>query len=269
MSLKGNLDTDFCRIIWHLAMKRAFTLIELLVVIAIIAILAAILFPVFARAKEAGKKTVCMSNLRQTGNAVQLYLNDYDDAYPQTKGNNTASPQIDDMDGSIEEPDTGSMFTMILPYVKGGEVSDTAMLAQKLYTCPSDPNPNDPTCPTTVNPGGPAVNSYLVNGYFVWGINGSAVKSVSNTIYLAERRSQPVNGVPQYCDDIYHPWWNSSTYPATAPADDMDPTTGAIATTRHTNNSNFIYADTHVKSKVFNQTFDIASGLDQHNPYGG
>lgn len=64
-------------------MKRAFTLIELLVVIAIIAILAAILFPVFAQAKEAAKKTAALSNAKQAGTSVQLYLNDNDDMYPR------------------------------------------------------------------------------------------------------------------------------------------------------------------------------------------
>lgn len=61
--------------------RRGFTLIELLVVIAIIAILAAILFPVFARAKEAAKKTTCVSNIKQIGLAAQLYATDYDDTY--------------------------------------------------------------------------------------------------------------------------------------------------------------------------------------------
>lgn len=63
-------------------MKKAFTLIELLVVIAIIAILAAILFPVFAQAKESAKKSVCLSNLKQNGLALMMYLGDYDDLYP-------------------------------------------------------------------------------------------------------------------------------------------------------------------------------------------
>ncbi|MFX8731461.1 prepilin-type N-terminal cleavage/methylation domain-containing protein, partial [Acinetobacter baumannii] len=63
-------------------MKHAFTLIELLVVIAIIAILAAILFPVFAQAKLAAKKTTDLSNLRQLGTVMALYGNDNDDQFP-------------------------------------------------------------------------------------------------------------------------------------------------------------------------------------------
>lgn len=62
-------------------MKKGFTLIELLVVIAIIAILAAILFPVFAQAKESAKATACMSNARQIGMACQMYLTDNDDVW--------------------------------------------------------------------------------------------------------------------------------------------------------------------------------------------
>jgi len=62
--------------------RRGFTLIELLVVIAIIAILAAILFPVFAKAREAARKATCLSNLKQIGLATLMYVQDYDENFP-------------------------------------------------------------------------------------------------------------------------------------------------------------------------------------------
>ena len=64
---------------------RAFTLIELLVVIAIIAILAAILFPVFAQAKAAAKSTQSLSNMKQIGTGLAIYISDYDDMYPRRR----------------------------------------------------------------------------------------------------------------------------------------------------------------------------------------
>src|SRR5437016_4167237 len=62
--------------------RRGFTLIELLVVIAIIAILAAILFPVFAQAREKARAATCVSNLKQVGNAMMMYVQDYDEHFP-------------------------------------------------------------------------------------------------------------------------------------------------------------------------------------------
>ncbi|RYG33334.1 prepilin-type N-terminal cleavage/methylation domain-containing protein [bacterium] len=82
---------------------RAFTLIELLVVIAIIAILAAILFPVFAQAKEAAKKTTCLSNVKQLGTSMVLYLGDSDDTFPTVS--REASMAISPVD------DYGLMYT--------------------------------------------------------------------------------------------------------------------------------------------------------------
>src|SRR5450432_3744586 len=65
--------------------RKGFTLIELLVVIAIIAILAAILFPVFAQARESARKTSCLSNQKQIGLGFLMYTQDYDSAFPSTR----------------------------------------------------------------------------------------------------------------------------------------------------------------------------------------
>src|ERR1051325_5953821 len=67
------------------AQRQAFTLIELLVVIAIIAILAAILFPVFAQAREKARQTACLSNLKQIGLAFAMYVQDYDELLPDRR----------------------------------------------------------------------------------------------------------------------------------------------------------------------------------------
>src|ERR1051325_5464312 len=140
---------------WH----RGFTLIELLVVIAIIAIIAALLFPVFSRAKEASKKTACLSNLREIALGLQIYLEDYDDTYPQAKPS-SSNPEIDDSQGQLEDPAIGSFFEMLLPYLGGkGDVTQ-----QGLYRCPTDSDPFGEQC-LSVNPDYPPVTSYVVNGY--------------------------------------------------------------------------------------------------------
>lgn len=73
------------------ARRRAFTLIELLVVIAIIAILAAILFPVFAQAREKARQTACLSNMKQIGLGMMMYVQDYDETFPSQS---TAVPGV-------------------------------------------------------------------------------------------------------------------------------------------------------------------------------
>src|SRR5437588_7739 len=72
---------------------RGFTLIELLVVIAIIAILAAILFPVFARARENARRTACISNVKQIGLAWMMYVQDYDETFPPSNTINGANAE--------------------------------------------------------------------------------------------------------------------------------------------------------------------------------
>jgi len=96
--------------------RKAFTLIELLVVIAIISILASILFPVFARARENARRTSCASNLKQIGLGVMQYVQDYDEYYPQ------ATRYLVGESGS-----TIPWFDLIDPYVKSYQV----------FRCPS------------------------------------------------------------------------------------------------------------------------------------
>ena len=107
-------------------MKRSrsgFTLIELLVVIAIIAILAAILFPVFAQAREKARGISCLSNMKQVGMATALYVQDYDETFPMNfyMGSNGPAPCV------------FVVWVALVPYIKNVQV----------YQCPSNPTALD------------------------------------------------------------------------------------------------------------------------------
>jgi prepilin-type N-terminal cleavage/methylation domain-containing protein/prepilin-type processing-associated H-X9-DG protein len=90
--------------------NKGFTLIELLVVIAIIAILAAILFPVFARARAKAQQTQCLSNVKQIGMAVKMYASDYDGSFPPGQGQAYFYPYTSVQGGNVVDPLTGGVY---------------------------------------------------------------------------------------------------------------------------------------------------------------
>jgi prepilin-type N-terminal cleavage/methylation domain-containing protein/prepilin-type processing-associated H-X9-DG protein len=106
--------------------RRAFTLIELLVVIAIIAILASILFPVFAQAREKARQAGCASNLRQIGLAVRMYAQDYDETFPHNcdEPRPNGSTKRTPVEGTCW---AGWISNVLAPYEKNAQI----------YKCPS------------------------------------------------------------------------------------------------------------------------------------
>ena len=146
---------------------RAFTLIELLVVIAIIAILAAILFPVFAQAREKARQTMCLSNLKQVNLGWQMYMQDYDETWPfRPSGMAVGKGAACDWRYVCDSPDTriGSYINwwdIVRPYTKNNQI----------IACPSAPVEPD------LAPAGWKATTNIglgLNEYPDWGMTKSA-----------------------------------------------------------------------------------------------
>ncbi len=164
----------------------AFTLIELLVVIAIISILAAILFPVFAQARERARQTACLSNLKQTGLAILQYNQDFDENYPVSF---YQAPS-----GAFSASQTPVSWPRIVqPYLKNTQV----------FRCPSDASesgnvPGTGDTPATRYPVSYAYNYFLGGNFSPTGIAGSTLPATvknAQTVMLMDGASLPTMGV--------------------------------------------------------------------------
>jgi prepilin-type N-terminal cleavage/methylation domain-containing protein/prepilin-type processing-associated H-X9-DG protein len=273
-----------------LPLRSAFTLIELLVVIAIIAILAAILFPVFAQAREAARKTACLSNTKQIGTSVMMYVQDYDEMYPCNSWDTPPIPTTDTESRSPNYPAATQWLWRIMPYLKNRQV----------FACPSDPSlgkngwsgyhttPN-PTCddawgiPTPISVGhnqmifgyggtGPEAANGCFGAAPDWAIatppsSMAAVPSPASTYLIAD-----------YGRGNMETWWINNlraanytrVYNASAPGGgatkDNDATWGprfkSDNSKRHQGGQNITYADGHSKFKKGEQIYSGEDWMD-------
>lgn len=247
--------------------RNGFTLIELLVVIAIIAILAAILFPVFAQAREKARAISCLSNLKQLGPSVMMYVQDYDETYPRTSY--LAGDGVNDYTWTY----------VIQPYVKNVQI----------FVCPSDPAPVPP-----ITKSGKAyiqvpLFSYITNYNVIpahdWAPPTLAtIDAPASTIMLAERRPmfdknhKPISswkGASAFNPDqpegaytlaTYADYLNgvaASTNPDGTATDNKNIPTQIyrVMGERHTGGANYIFADGHAKWYRMAATLDPANFL--------
>ncbi len=223
---------------------RGFTLIELLVVIAIISILAGMLMPVFAQAREKARQTMCLSNVKQISLAIMMYAGDWDETY--SSRTITYNP--------LHPNDPVWMccdwMSNLQPYVKNYDV----------FRCPSSLGP-DVGIPT----------DYVINGIFDHSTKMSRISQPSSQICLAERQDG-------YCDTDYLPCyltadeapdvapWNLTTAQLVAAGMDEVAAGGAnaINSERHSGGSNYGFADGHARWMTWAQTYDPPT-VDLHN----
>ena len=218
--------------------RRAFTLIELLVVVSIVAILAALLLPVFGRARENARRSSCLSNLKQIGIGFLQYTQDFDENYPMTSMTSAAT----------------SWTIASQPYLKSVQV----------YRCPSDTSGrwNAPVLPPSTPP---YTTSYILNAWFALGrpyANLAAVQQPARCVTMAEKANAPSPMLASA--DHFHPFfWGN---PAEETSMMMQPAVwdaGAnvpleLEIKRHFDGSKFLFADGHTKWGRFEQLFNAA-----------
>ena len=230
--------------------RSAFTLIELLVVIAIIAILAAILFPVFARARENARRSSCQSNLKQIGLGVLQYVQDYDEIYPRAwfHINNVGG------NGNATYP---RWVDVVQPYMKSTQI----------FVCPSATNQsfrtsqtfpiNTPTNRTAAELGSYAWNSayFANNGQnakgLVDGPSIAAIESSAETIMALDYDGSSSNTEIAWGATANNPVPNKNVSP---------PTFGSVVA-RHLDTMNVLYCDGHVKAANVDQLARVGTNI--------
>ena len=210
--------------------KHAFTLIELLVVIAIIAILAAILFPVFAQAKAAAKKTVCLSDAKQEALAADMYANDYDDTFPYNAPGQIGITYYGEpyINGAMDPAAETNWVRGVYPYIKNFG----------LYLCPNaqDLDGNDGWGCFEIN-GKPTTfcSSAAFNG-IATGKSATAMPQPANTIIVNETIQKQKDSQVS----ASHPNATTWYYNIDSPVYDLN----------HGAGGNYAFADGHAKYQV-------------------
>jgi prepilin-type N-terminal cleavage/methylation domain-containing protein len=209
--------------------REGFTLIELLVVIAIIAILAAILFPVFAKAREKARQTTCLNNLKQLGTGFHMYLNDWDGGFPFAGVVGQPRGWVICPQHWVIDVTKGSLF----PYVK----------TVGSYVCPSE------TPKGQADHNSPTFLSYSMNDeFFTHGstlhneddpVSESDVTDPSGTILLMEENENVSVGGGGLNDGTFYPR-DGNDFPAN----------------RHNGGGNWLLADQHAKWYRSDQILD-------------